>query len=289
VRVQFHQVAQLQAEVRQRQNDLAKASQDLQRRQRLAASGAVSGEEIQHAADVLANARDGLEASRQQLAQRRAMTDRLTLASHPDVQAAASRVKDAYVALHRTEIPAPVSGVVSRRNVQVGQRIAAGTPLMSIVPLEQLWVDANFKESQLEDIRVGQSVTLTADVYGNRVVLHGLVAGLDAGTGSAFALLPAQNATGNWIKVTQRLPVRIELEPAELQRYPLRLGMSMRVTIDTRQREDTKLDAPDAGRASYDTPVFDEEMRDAEQLVRSIITANADQAAASYSAAAGTR
>lgn len=276
-RIQFHQVAQLQAEVRQRRNDLAKATQDLQRRQPLSAIGAISAEELQHAADLLANARDALEASQQQLAQRRAMTERLTLASHPDVQAAASRVKDAYIALHRTEIPAPVSGVVSRRNVQVGQRIAAGPPLMSVVALDQLWVNANFKESQLQDIRVGQPVTLTADVYGDQVVLHGQVAGLDAGTGSAFALLPAQNATGNWIKVTQRLPVRIELKPEELQRHPLRIGMSMRVSVDTRRREGTRLEAPGADHTSDETRVFAEEMRDADDLVQSIIAANAGE------------
>lgn len=279
-RVQFRQVDQSQAELRARRNDLAKASQDLARRQQLSGSGAVSGEEIEHAADVLANARAALDASQQQLAQRQALTDQLTLAQHPDVLVAASHVKDAYIALQRTSIPAPVSGVLSKRSVQVGQRIAAGTALMSVVPLHEVWVDANFKESQLEDIRIGQAVTLSTDVYGRRVKLHGTVVGLDAGTGSAFALLPAQNATGNWIKLTQRLPVRIALQPEALQAHPLRLGLSMHVSIDTASGQGNAPVTTTPGTApGYRTKVFDRELLDADQLVQAIIHANAGAAA----------
>lgn len=289
-RIQFHQVSQLQAELMQRQTDLDKATQDLKRREMLAPSGAVSGEEIQHSADVVANARDALEVSRQQLAQKQAMIDNLTLSSHPEVLAAASKVKDAYIALHRAEIPSPVDGVVSKRGAQLGQHVAAGTVLMSVVPMEQVWVDANFKESQLEHIRVGQRVTLTTDIYGDKVVYHGAVVGLDAGTGSAFALLPAQNATGNWIKVTQRLPVRIKLEEDELRRSPLRLGFSMHVSVDTNNHHGKKVGAVQAYlRESYDTHVFDDEMRNAESLVQSIISANAGLPDGGRNSASGGR
>lgn len=279
-RMQFHQTAQSEAEVRQRQNDLDRASNDQRRRQQVAESGAVSQEELQHANELVTNARESLEVSRLQLAQRRAMTDGLSLASYPDVIAAASQVRESYVALHRTVIQAPVGGIVSRRTVQVGQHVAPATALMSIVPMDQLWVDANFKESQLEHIRPGQTVTLTTDFLGGKVVLHGRVTGLDAGTGSAFALLPAQNATGNWIKVTQRVPVRIELMPEEVSRYQLRIGMSVHVSVDTRGEKATA-SMQRRPPASYGTQVFDQEMQEADAAVKSIILENAGEFASS--------
>lgn len=151
---------------------------------------------------------------------------------HPDVQHAAGQVRAAWLARERTRLPAPIGGIVARRNVQVGQKVAAGAPLMSIVALDALWVEANFKENQLRRMRVGQAVTLEADLYGSAVRYHGVITGMDAGTGSAFALLPAQNASGNWIKVVQRVPVRIALDAQELAEHPLRIGLSMNVTVD---------------------------------------------------------
>ncbi|WP_285402316.1 efflux RND transporter periplasmic adaptor subunit [Luteibacter sp. ME-Dv--P-043b] len=273
-RVQFHQVDQLRAEVASRENDVARAIADVRRRNEVGDSGAVSKEEIDHAEDVLRVARNGLEGTKQQLAQRLAMTDRLTMENQPDVLAAASRLKDAYVALGRTTIPAPVDGTVTRRTVQVGQHIPAGASLMSIVPLNEIWVDANFKESQLADIRIGQRATLKADLYGGGVTFHGKVIGLDAGTGSAFALLPAQNATGNWIKVTQRVPVRIVLDPQELRHNALRLGLSMHVVVDTTDLRGERPTTQSEGRTAYGTRVFDNEMHDADGLVSQIIAAN---------------
>lgn len=227
----------LRADVVQRQTDLARAQGDLQRRLATGAAGAVSTEDISHAQDAVATARAALNAAQQALRENRAMTDDTSVAQHPDVQAAAARVRDAYLAYARTTMPAPVTGYVTQRNVQVGQRVAPGTPLMSLVPLEQAWVDANFKEWQLRSIRVGQPATVTADVYGDTVTYHGRVVGLAPGTGSALALLPAQNATGNWIKVVQRLPVRIAIPVEELRAHPLRVGLSMNVDIDIRDTD----------------------------------------------------
>lgn len=273
-RTEYLQVQQLASEVSQRENDLAKANSDLSRRAQLAASGAVSREEIRHSETIVKNARAALDASRQALAQRRALVDGTQLRSHPEVLTAATNLRDAYIALARTSIVAPVSGTVSKRDVQLGQRINPGVALMSVVPLDALWVNANFKESQLENIRIGQPVELTSDVYGRNAVYHGKVAGLDAGTGSAFALLPAQNATGNWIKVTQRVPVRIALDAREIAERPLRLGLSMHVTVDTQDRSGEMIRADVASTSAYTTAVFDHELQDANALVESIIAAN---------------
>jgi membrane fusion protein (multidrug efflux system) len=200
--------------------------------------------------------------------------DGTTVADHPDVRNAAAAVRSAYLAYERTQLPAPVSGFVARRNVQLGQRVSPGAALMSVVPLDQVWVDANFKESQLADIRVGQPVTLTADVYGRSVAYHGKVVGFGAGTGAAFALLPAQNATGNWIKVVQRVPVRIALEPNELEQHPLQVGLSMKADVDTQDRSGSLLPRLAANTAAYSTDVFQAGDGVANERVRSIISAN---------------
>ena len=189
-----------------------------------------------------------MASAREQLASNRSLTDGVAAAEHPSVLAAGAKVREAWLATQRAAIPAPVDGYVARRTVQLGQRVAAGTPLMSVVPLDQLWVDANFKEVQLRSIRIGQPVKLTADVYGKKIEYDGEVSGLGVGTGAAFALLPAQNATGNWIKVVQRVPVRIALDAAQLKASPLRVGLSMDASVDV-TRQDGKMLA-DTPRAS---------------------------------------
>jgi membrane fusion protein (multidrug efflux system) len=234
VRNLFATTSQLDANVQARQTELNAAQSDLARRQRLGASGAVSGEELQHATDAVKAAQAGLLAAQQQLAANRARIDNTTLEDHPQVRDAAAALRNAYLTLARTELPAPVSGFVARRNVQLGQRVSPGTPLMAVVPLEQVWVDANFKEPQLAGMRLGQPVRLTADLYGKRVIYHGTVAGFGAGTGAVFSLLPAQNATGNWIKIVQRVPVRIALEPRDLAAHPLQIGLSMKADVEVR-------------------------------------------------------
>ncbi|HET8610923.1 MAG TPA: HlyD family efflux transporter periplasmic adaptor subunit [Burkholderiales bacterium] len=272
VRNLFADAAQLQAEVAGREVDLAKATADLKRRQRLADTGAVSAEAIRHARDAVRAARAALTATRERLAGNRALTDNTSVASHPDVERAAARVRAAWLDYRRSVLPAPVSGFVARRSVQLGQRVSPGTPLMAIVPLNQVWVDANFKEQQLRKLRVGQPVQLVADANG--VEYHGTVVGFGAGTGAAFALLPAQNATGNWIKVVQRLPVRIALDPKELAAHPLRIGLSMEVRVDVHHQGGAQLARmPDADPA-YRTVVFKQQTRAVDALITSIIAKN---------------
>src|SRR2546426_3987077 len=278
VRSLFATTAQLQAIAAMRQSDLAKSNEDLSRRERLASSGAVSGEERQHARDAANSARAALLAAQQELEANRARVDRTTVDNHPDVRNAAARVRDAYLTYSRTALPAPVSGFVAKRAIQLGQRVAPGAPLMAIVPLDQVWVDANFKEPQLAGMRVGQPVKLTADLYGGKVVYHGKVAGFGAGTGSAFALLPAQNATGNWIKIVQRVPVRIALDAPELAAHPLQIGLSMQVEVDTHERSGERLPLVQSA-PTYATDVFHSQDQLANERLRAIIAANEPGAA----------
>jgi membrane fusion protein, multidrug efflux system len=260
------------ANVAQRESDLARAEDDLRRRQAVADTGAVSAEDIAHARDAVTSAQAALDAARQQAEANRALTDRTTVESHPDVQAAATAVRNAYLAYARNTLPAPVTGYVAQRSVQVGQRVAPGTPLMAIVPLDGVWVDANFKEVQLKRMRIGQPVTLTADVYGSSVKYHGTIEGFSAGTGSAFATLPAQNATGNWIKIVQRLPVRILIDPRDLSAHPLRIGLSMQVDVDTHNAAGGQLGA--ATNTRYSTDVFAQYGAQADAEIAKIIAQN---------------
>lgn len=244
--VRTDEINSAKAQVAQAQADYDKAALELNRRAQLAASGAVSKEELTKAQSAVETAKAGLELAKAGLAQatssrkaaestlaaNEALIQGVSETSTPDVQVAQAHVEQAQLDLERTVIRAPVDGVITRRNIQVGQRVAPGTSMMMIVPLNDLYVDANFKESQLKKVRPGQPVTLTSDLYGDDVEYHGKVVGFSGGTGSAFALIPAQNATGNWIKVVQRLPVRIALDPKELAEHPLRVGLSMEAKVD---------------------------------------------------------
>jgi len=232
VRGLFAQSKELRAQIDQREQAERTADEDLQRRGGLIADGAISAEELSHARDALTTTRANVAAAREQLDQTIAQIDGTTIADHPQVLAAAAAVRNAELALHRTDLTSPVTGIIAKRSVEVGQRVAAGTPLMAVVPLEDVWVDANFKEVQLNRMRAGQPVTVHTDLYGHGVTYHGRLVGISAGSGSAFALLPAQNASGNWIKIVQRVPVRILLDPQELKAHPLRVGLSMNVDID---------------------------------------------------------
>jgi len=233
--------AQLAATLRQRDAEVARAADDLNRRESLAASGFISKEALQHDRSTLHVAQAAASAAREQLAAQQALVDNTTVGSHPDVRNAIARVNEAELAYTRTTISAPVSGYVAKRAVQVGQRIAPGTPLMAVISLDDVWVDANFKEGQLKQMRVGQPVKLTADLYGDKLEYHGKVLGFGAGTGGAFALLPAQNASGNWVKIVQRVPVRIALERGELSQHPLQVGLSMQVKVDTHDQSGDRL------------------------------------------------
>jgi len=264
-----------QANVALRRSDLRKAEQDLARRRSVESTGAVSGEELQHAVDAVNAARAALDAAQKQLEAQRAMVDRTEVHDHPDVRRAAAQVREAFLAYSRTQIPAPISGFVARRTVQPGQRVSPGNVLMTIVPLHDAWVDANFKENQLAHLRPGQPVTLIADAYGRSVEFHGRVTGFSAGTGSAFALLPAQNASGNWIKVVQRVPVRIALDRRELQEHPLQIGLSMKVDVDTHERSATRLQQVERSSPVYETKAFGSTDAEADERIERIIADNA--------------
>ncbi|WP_422648482.1 Multidrug resistance protein A [Cupriavidus sp. H18C1] len=285
VRTLYVNNGSLAANVALRQADVARAREDLKRRQAIAGSGAVSSEELAHARTTLQAAESALQAAREQLASNKALTDQTTVEKHPNVQRAAANVRAAYLNYARSQLPAPVTGYVAKRSVQVGQRVAAGAPLMAVVPLDQVWVDANFKEVQITHMRIGQPVTLHADVYGTDVEYHGKVAGFSAGTGSAFSLLPAQNATGNWIKVVQRLPVRIALDPQQLKDHPLRIGLSMNVTVDVRKTEGAAMTTTTAGEPMQ-TDVYDKVGHDADALIARIIATNSGRQGAEPAAPA---
>ncbi len=288
VRTLFANNSTLQAQVQLReadlsrsQTDLARALDDAQRRAPLVASGAIGKEEFQHAQaqanaakSTVVAAQSAVTAAKEQLSSSQTQTEGTSVAQHPSVQRAAAKVREAYLALQRVELLAPTDGHIAKRGVQLGQRVQAGAPLMTLVALNQLWVDANFKESQLQSLRMGQPAEMEADVYGTKVVYHGKVVGLGAGTGAAFALLPAQNATGNWIKVVQRVPVRITIDAKDLAEHPLRVGLSMDVSVDTQdQSGKTLADSPRSSPAAV-TTVFESQQRAADQRVERIIAAN---------------
>lgn len=269
--------AAMDAGIAQRRAELAKAQEDLARRERVKQSGAVSEEEIQHARDAVAGARAALESAQQTLVAHRTLIDGTKVDNHPDVLAAAAKVREIFLGFSRTSLPAPVSGFVAKRNVQVGQRVAPGASLMTVIPLEQVWVDANFKERQLAHLRIGQPVKLAADLYGSEVEYQGKVIGFSPGTGSAFALLPPQNASGNWIKIVQRVPVRIALDPAELAKHPLQLGLSMRVDIDTHHRDGERLPKTMRQNAALQTSAFQQLETLASRRIATIIAANKEE------------
>lgn len=255
---------QAQARLAAAQADFSKAQIDLKRREALVKSGSVSGEELTNARNALIQTEANLNAAKAAAAQ--ALANRLstigskkanaaqivdtTVDTNPEVMLAKARVAQAKVDLERTIIKAPVDGVVAKRQVQIGQRIQIGAPLLSVVPLQNVHIDANFKEVELRKVQIGQPVEVTADIYGDKVVYHGVVSGLSGGTGSAFSMIPAQNATGNWIKVVQRLPVRITLDKHELAQRPLQVGLSMEATIDTSKIETHDTVAKNAGLSS---------------------------------------
>ncbi|CAN5901533.1 EmrA/EmrK family multidrug efflux transporter periplasmic adaptor subunit [soil metagenome] len=290
------QIALREADVARAQSDLARAQDDVNRRQPLVVTGAVGKEEFNHslaqvtaAKSMVTAAQSAALAAREQLSSNQTLTDNISVEDSPNVKRAVARVREAYLALRRADLLAPVDGYVAKRSVQLGQRVAAGAPLMSVIALKQVWVEANFKESQLRNLRIGQPVELKADVYGKKVDYHGTIEGLGAGTGAAFALLPAQNATGNWIKVVQRVPVRITLDPKEVEQYPLRVGLSMDATVDVSKTDGQML--ADGSRKSNltQTAVFDQVNGEADAEVQRIIAANLGKAQRGENASAARR
>jgi membrane fusion protein (multidrug efflux system) len=273
-RQRYADVAQYDATVTLRQLELKTAEDDLARRLPLAADHTVSGEEVDHARQAVASARAAVNVAAKQQQAAQASVVGVDVARHPDVLAAKADYESAWLAARRNTIVAPVSGYIAKRAVQVGARATPGTALLSIVPLDQLWVDANFKESELRNIRVGQPAKVEADMYGSKVEFHGKVVGLSAGTGSAFSLLPAQNASGNWIKVVQRLPVRIALDPQELRAHPLRIGLSTTVKVDISKTDGPVLGAAMPQQPVYTTAALSQPLQQAATAADNIITRN---------------
>ncbi|KFF61568.1 multidrug efflux MFS transporter periplasmic adaptor subunit EmrA [Pectobacterium brasiliense] len=266
---------QYQANIELRQTELNKAQSDLSRREALGSANAIGREEVQHARDAVATAKAALEVARQQYQANQAMILDTPLEKQPAIQQASVEMRDAWLALQRTKIVSPIDGYVSRRSVQIGARISSTSALMAVVPANHLWVDANFKETQLANMRIGQPATVIADIYGDDVVYQGKVVGLDMGTGSAFSLLPAQNATGNWIKVVQRLPVRIEIDPKQVAEHPLRIGLSALVNVDTANTEGSALAETSRTTPAYQSDALTLDLTPVNQEISAIIQANA--------------
>jgi len=266
---------QYQATIGLQKTALEQAQADLRRREPLGASNLIGKEDLQHARDAVATAKAQLDVAMQQYNANQAMILDTSLENQPAVKQNAAALRDAWLALQRTNIISPIDGYVSRRSVQVGSQIGTTTPLLAIVPANNLWVDANFKETQLAGVRIGQPATVVSDIYGDDVVYKGKVVGLDMGTGSVFSLLPAQNATGNWIKVVQRLPVRIELDPQEVAKHPLRIGLSTLVKIDTSNSEGAVLATSVRSKPAYESDALALDLTPANQLISDIIRANA--------------
>lgn len=260
------------AEIAQAQVRLAAARADLARREKASGAGAVSGEEVAHAREAVAAASAALALAQSHRSDAQSTVGGTSLSNNPAVLSAIAAVKKAAIAQKHLRLYAPVDGVVGQRAVQLGQQVAPGAPLMAVVPLDKVWIDANFRETQLAGLRIGQPVTIHADAYGKDVTFHGKVEGVSAGSGSAFALLPAQNASGNWIKIVQRVPVRIALDPRELAAHPLRLGLSVKVEVDTADQHGqpvTALPAKAQPALESDTPGADVDER-----IARIIAAN---------------
>lgn len=275
VRGLYSTVSGARAQVAVEKVALEKARADYNRRRDLAKTGAISTEELAHARDALTAAENALTTSEQQLQTNNVMVDDTVVESHPDVKAAAAQYRAAYLDDVRTTMVAPVTGYVAKRTVQVGQRVQPGAALMAVVPLHQVWVDANFKETQLTHMRIGQPVEITSDVYGGSVKYKGQVESLGVGTGSAFSLLPAQNATGNWIKIVQRIPVRVVFtDPSQLDQHPLRIGMSLDTEVNLHNQNGPMLAQTPRTEPLFSTDVYRHQFAAANEQIERIIHAN---------------
>ncbi|OTA18771.1 multidrug efflux system [Xenorhabdus beddingii] len=263
-----------QATIELKKIALNKAQSDLSRREVLGAKDLIGREELQHMRDNVSMAQADLDIAIAQYKSNQATILDTPLEKQPAVEKAASGVRDAWLALQRTKIVTPVDGYVARRGVQVGSRINSGTPLMAIVPVNNMWIEANFKETQLANMRIGQPAKIISDFYGDDVVYTGKVAGIDMGTGSAFSLLPAQNASGNWIKIVQRLPVRIEIDPEQLKQHPLRIGLSTSITVNTTDSNGIALATTERSLPAYHTNALTIDMAPANQIVTDVINRN---------------
>lgn len=274
-------VAQLFAETNQKkaQIQVAKAvfikdSEDFERRFALVPSGSVSKEDFSHATAALTNSYFSLIAAEQEYFSLKAQIEHTTIQTHPLVQQAIQGVKECWVKLSRCTIKAPTSGLIAQRRAQVGERVTPSEFVLSVVPLKEIWVEANFKEDQIGSMQIGQKATIRTDIYGSRVLYEGEVVGMGAGTGSIFSLLPPQNATGNWIKIVQRVPIRISLQPDQILDFPLRLGLSTEVHVDIHPLKNPLLSQEPAPLPLYTTTIFANEEEGVQTLIDSIFRNN---------------
>ncbi|KTD33711.1 multidrug efflux system [Legionella nautarum] len=272
----FHDVFILAAEIEVKEAELLKAQQNFKHRYDVIGARGVSLEDYQHAVDDLRASEAALKRTKNNYQKMLAFVQGTSVTEHPWVQAAAQSVRDAWVQLYRCRIYAPVEGLVAQRTIQVGMWVSPNEPLMSIIPLDQIWVNANFKETQLKKMRIGQRATFTSDLYGRDVVFHGKIVGLPGGAGNVFSLLPPENLSGNWIKIVQRLPVRIALDPQELKKHPLRLGLSLEVTVDLTDQGGLLVPTTFNNSPRYSTDIFQLEELGDKELIESIIKNNLD-------------
>jgi membrane fusion protein (multidrug efflux system) len=270
----FEEAKQYGAMIEVKKAEFVKAAQDYTHRKNLVDEGGVSLEDFEHAEAALKASFSSLLATEHQYIAALSLIENTTLETHPSVEQMKAHVRDAFVFLQRCTIKAPVTGLVAQRSVQVGERVRRGEPLMSIVPLDQMWVSANFKEVQLSKMRVGQPAKITSDIYGSDVAFGGVIAGIGGGTGSVFSVLPPQNATGNWIKIVQRVPVRITLDQEQIKQYPLRLGLSMEVNVDIHDTEKSFMPQIRPEQPLYETDVFSTQEEGAEALIIQVIADN---------------
>ena len=274
VRQQKLTAGEYDAAIESRRLELARAAADLSKREPLIAAGAIAPEEVRHARETVELARAALTQAVRQASASHALVDGTDVEQNPAVLEAEAAYRDAWIATRRNAVVAPVGGYVAERSVQLGQHVQAGQALLTVVPLNSLWVDANFKEVQLRNVRIGQRAEVRSDLYGGSHVYHAKVQGISAGTGAAFALLPAQNASGNWIKVVQRVPVRIAIDEADLAKSPLRIGLSTTVTVDTTNRSGPVLSGVSADQPVGDTQVYTQDLDKANAEALAVVRRN---------------
>jgi membrane fusion protein (multidrug efflux system) len=274
VRQQKATADQYDSAIETRKLELARAETDLAKREPLLAERAIPAEEVRHAQESVAMARAALTQAERQAKSAHALVDGTPVESNPAVLQARDVYRDAWISAQRNAVVAPVTGYVAERSVQLGQHIQAGQALMSVIPLNSLWVDANFKEAQLRNLRIGQKAEVRSDLYGGSYIYHGRVEGMSAGTGAAFSLLPPQNASGNWIKVVQRVPVRIQIDDGDLVKSPLRVGLSATVTVDTTSRNGAVLAMDTSDNSVGDTQVYTQDLAKANAEADAIVRRN---------------
>ncbi len=271
----FYTVFALHTDIQGKKAEFIQAAQDYEHRLQVFEAGAVSVEDFEHAVASLKNSFYLLATTEFLFQQALAFIENTSIENHPKTRAAIDLARQAWVDLHRCTIYAPVEGLVAQRTAQVGMWVSPGTPLLSIIPLDQIWINANFKETQMRRMRIGQQVSLHADLYGDSVLYRGIITGLPGGAGNAFSILPPQNLSGNWIKIVQRLPVRVEINKEQLIDHPLRIGLSMTVTVDL-QKNGPLIPISNAGAPSYTTPIYIEEEQGDLAWITEIVQSNCD-------------